>query len=292
MKISTSVNYGINNGLSKRDALRVMKQAGYDGIDLDLSAHQFEPEKYLTKAWLDDAVETGRIAKEEGLEVVQCHLPYYPGHLPNPGDGSVKAFCDAWLPLYEHALDACGQVGCKIGVTHPMCERSGREATIEANVIITEKLKPQLKDCNIRLAYENCFIRENRKNIPMYVEEAETICGIVENAGSEYAGACLDTGHANIFRFDISEFARKLGKNLIALHVNSNGGEDHHSVPYMISGWTERMDFFAFSRTLKEIGYQGSYNLEIAGGRFPPEAAKLFYGYTACVARWLADMAN
>ncbi len=101
-------------------------------------------------------------------------------------------------------------------------------------------------------------------------------------------GACMDTGHANIFRFDICDFAKTLGKRLYCLHVNGNAGEDEHAIPLTISGWTERMDFKAFGETLKEIGYTGWYNLEVSGGRFPKEAARPFYEYAAIVARHLA----
>ena len=290
MKISTSCGHGISAGLSARESLRLMKQAGFQGIDLGLCRCMNEPEKFLTKEWTDAVLEQAHIAKEEGLEIAQSHLPYYPGHLENPGDGSAEAFGELWLPMYFHALEAAYRAGAKIAVIHPMyCEKS-RQATIDANVYLGEKLRGALKQSGIRLAFENVFIRRERKYIRAFVEEAEVVREIADALGSGIAGICMDTGHANVFRFDISEYAKVLGDKLICLHVNANSGEDEHIIPLTAPAWCERMDFEAFSKTLKEIGYTGWYNLEISGGRFPKAAARPFYEYAGVVARYLADM--
>ena len=115
---------------------------------------------------------------------------------------------------------------------------------------------------------------------------------IIEAAGSEYVGACIDTGHANVFRLDISQMVRVFGKKLVALHVNGNAGKDEHVIPYSMSGWCEKMDYRAFSAALKEVGYKGFYNLEIASGDLPEGVARPFLNYAAAVARALADLAE
>lgn len=289
MKISTSANHGIAAGLSLRESLATMKRAGFEGIDWALCGNIAEPEKLMTDAWTDRVLEVAHIAREEGLELAQSHLPYGPGHVDNPGDGSAHAFGEVWLPRYEHALEACFKGGCTLAVVHPMYMLEGYEQTVEANLYLIDSLLPLLRETGIRLAVENVFARRNRKYIPAFVEEARTIAAIIDGTNSPLVGACMDTGHANIFRFDISEYARSLGHRLIALHMNSNAGEDEHLIPYSASGWCERMDFGAFTKTLGEIGYCGWYNLEITGGRFPAEAARPFYEYAAIVAKWLAN---
>ena len=291
MKISTSCEHGIAAGLSARESLKLMKQAGFEGIDLSLCRYMGEPEKFLTEEWTRAVLEKAHIAKEEGLEIAQCHLPYGPGHLENPGDGSAKAFGEVWLPMYLHALEAAEKVGVKIAVIHPMYHEGGRQATIDANVYLGEQMRPALERSGIKLAFENVFVRRERKYIRGYVEEAEVIRAIADALG-DIAGICMDTGHANIFRFDISEYAKVLGDKLICLHVNANSGEDEHIIPLTGAAWCERMDFVTFSETLKQIGYRGWYNLEIAGGRFPGQAARPFYEYAAIVARHLADIAQ
>ncbi len=289
MKISTSCEHGIAAGLTPEPSLKTMKAAGFEGIDWSLCADMDDPGAFLTEAWTRKVLNVAHIAKEEGLALAQSHLPYYPGHVENPGDGSAEAFGKAWLPMYEHALRACDTAGCKLTVVHPMYILGSREKTVDANLYLLDRLLPVLRQSGIRVAVENVFARRNRKYVPAYVEEAETIRGIVDGLGSDLVGACMDTGHANIFRYDICDFAKTLGDKLYALHVNSNAGEDEHAIPYSLSGWCERMDFDAFSKTLGEIGYRGWYNLEITGGRFPAQAARPFYEYAAIVARHFAD---
>ncbi len=289
MKISTSPDHGIAAGLSARESMETMKRVGFDGIDLSFCRYMNEPDRFLTREWTEYVVELAHIAREEGLEIAQGHLPYYPGHIDKPGDGSPKAFCEEWLSRYLYALDAVQLTRCPIVVIHPMYMFEGQQATVDANAYIIDRLMPALKCSGVRLAVENTFIRREKRYVPCHIERAETIAAIVDAAVSPLVGACMDTGHANIFRFDINEFARILGKRLFCLHVNGNAGEDEHAIPLTISGWCERMDFEAFTRTLHEIGYEGWYNLEISGGRFPTEAARPFYEYAACVARKLAD---
>ena len=52
------------------------------------------------------------------------------------------------------------------------------------------------------------------------------------------------------------------------------------------------MDYHALSQALKEIGYAGSYNLEVAVGHSSPAAAAAYYQYAAAIARSLADEAE
>lgn len=289
MKISTSLDHGVANGQSYMESAKAMKAAGFEGIDLSLCKHQMDVPAFITDEWTQDVIEQADAAKNAGLEIAQCHLPYYPGHLDNPGNGTVGELIDLLVPQYEHALKAAVKVGAKICVAHPVCYLESREKTIDANVQIYNKIIGMMEDNGQKLAIENCFARRNGQYMTAFIEQKETIMEIISRVGSESCGACIDTGHANIFRYDISEMARYFGKKLFALHVNSNAGHDEHAIPYSIAGWCERMNFFEFTQALNEIGYTAYYNLEISGGKFPKEVAPLFYSYAAGVARYLAD---
>lgn len=289
MKISTALDHGVNNGLTYDDCAKVMKDAGFEGIDLSMCKQQMDKEKFITDEWTEDVIAQANAAKNAGLEIAQCHLPYYPGHLDNPGNGTVEELIDLLVPQYIHALKAAKEVGAKICVAHPVCYLESKEKTVDANVRIFEKIMPVMEDNGQLLAIENCFARRHSQYVTAFIEQKETIMEIIDLLGNANAGACIDTGHANIFRYDISDMARFYGKKLFALHVNSNAGHDEHAIPYTIAGWCERMDFFSFTKVLNEIGFDGYYNLEISGGKFPAKVAPMFYGYAAGVARYLAD---
>ena len=289
MKISTALEHGVNNGLTYTECAKAMKDAGFQGIDLSLCKHQMDKANFITDEWTRDVIEQADAVKAAGLEIAQCHLPYYPGHLDNPGNGTVEELIDLLVPQYEHALKAAKEVGAEICVVHPVCYLESREKTIDANVRIYNEIIGTIEHNGQQLAVENCFARRHSQYVTAFIEQKETIMEIIDRVGSQNIGACIDTGHANIFRYDICEMARFYGKKLFALHVNSNAGHDEHAIPYNIAGWCERMDFFGFTKALNKIGFTGFYNLEITGGKFPKEVAPLFYAYAAGVAKYLAD---
>jgi len=292
MKISTSLEHAIGQaGVSARESARMMKRAGFDGVDLDMCKHQMEPEKLLLPAWREDILHQAEALKAEGLEIAQCHLPFYPGHIPLPGAGRYEDFEDFMLPEYMRALEVCREIGCHTAVMHPFFILGEAQATWDGNVRMIEKLMPYLKEWKVRLALENVYGFDGNY-ADSHMSRGEDIMQVLRRTEAEWVGACIDTGHANIFRLPIGDMARLFGKRLFALHVNGNAGKDEHAIPYSMSDWCECMDFHDFSAALKEIGYNGFYNLEIASGPIPRQAAQPFLDYAAAVARGLADEAE
>lgn len=295
MKISTSLSHGMDiAGVDCRRSAAMMKEAGFQGVDLSMCHNQMEPEKILSPEWMEKILGENAALRAEGLTLAQCHLPYYPGHLPLPGDGTIQGFSEFMLPGWRRSLQACGEIGCPIAVIHPFFDIGSAEATVEGNLRLIDALMPDLRANHVKLALENIFARDSNahKNLNSFVSYPEDILRILEKTDPEYVGACIDTGHANIFRIHIGNMARLFGKRLFALHVNGNGGEDEHVIPYGLSAWCERLDFYDFSAALKEIGYQGYYNLEISSGGQPACTAQPFLNYAAAVARALADLAE
>lgn len=293
MKISTSLGHAMKvEGVSARESARMMKLAGFDAVDMNLTHDMMDNAKIMTPEWAQKVYDEAEALKAEGLEIGQCHLPYYPGHLPLPGDGSVQTFVDLVAESWAHAIEVAGQVGCPVAVMHPFFDMNAdAEVTYEGNVRLIEKLMPAMKKWNVKLALENCY-GHNGDYVDGHAARPEDILEILSRCDEEYVGACIDTGHANIFKINIGNMARMYGKRLIALHVNGNAGGDSHCIPYSISGWTEQMDYHDFSAALKEIGYQGTYNLEVDIGNMPKGCGQAYLNFAAAVARGLSDLAE
>ncbi|MBQ8953005.1 MAG: sugar phosphate isomerase/epimerase [Clostridia bacterium] len=290
MKISTALEHAVKiDGVSYRESARMMRQAGFDGVDFSLCRHQTEPEKQLAPEWMEDVNQRAQALKAEGLEIAQCHLPYIGNHIERPGDGGYRDYEAFALPGLLRALEACGEIGCRVAVIHPYFDPMSAQATKDGNLRLIEKLMPSLEKYGVRLALENIW---GTNYSDTRTSRAEDIMPLIEAAGSDCVGACIDTGHANIFSLDIAQMARIYGKKLFALHVNGNAGKDEHVIPYSMSGWCERMDFRGFSEALKEIGFEGYYNLEIACGDLPKGLGQPFLNWAAAVARALADLAQ
>ena len=140
MKTSISLEHGVQAGLTYAESAKILKSVGFGGIDLDLTHNQSEPEKVLSDEWMNEALSMAKAARDAGLEIAQSHLPYYPGHLENPGDGSDEAFEAFMLPMYEQGLKACKLAGCKIAVKHPYYHLNSFERTVEGNVRLIRRL--------------------------------------------------------------------------------------------------------------------------------------------------------
>ena len=57
MKISTSLEHAVKiDKVNYRESARMMKRAGFDGVDFSLCRNQTEPQKQLSPEWVDDVL--------------------------------------------------------------------------------------------------------------------------------------------------------------------------------------------------------------------------------------------
>lgn len=288
MNISTSLEHAIRVcGATPAESAEMLKAAGFQGVDITLTHEMMNPPAFLAPEWRVNVLSRATAAKEAGLDIVQCHLPYLSNHMPLPETDRYAAYERFMLPLYEHAIDVCGEIGCPIAVSHPYFDINDAEGTCEGNLRLIEKLLPMLEKAGAKLAIENVWG-------PDYtwtnMSSADEILRVINAADDPRVGACIDTGHANIFRLDICEMARKYGSKLFALHVHGNAGKDEHVIPYTMSDWCEKMDFRGFTKALNEIGFDGYYNLELSPGPLPHSAMQPYLNLAGAVARALADL--
>lgn len=282
MKISISMEHPIRiDKVSPAQSAEMLKNAGFQGVDISMTIDMMDTEKVFSPEWRERILGRAAAAKAAGLEIAQCHLPYYPNHIPYPGEGKYEDFEAFMLPRYELGLAICAEIGCPVGVTHPYSNVSSAADTHEGNLRMLEKLIPLLEKYNVKLALENLWAKEYKWS---HVSSANEILSIINECGSPMVGACIDTGHANIFSLNISDMARTYGDRLFALHVNGNAGKDEHTIPYAMSGWCELIDFNKFTRTLHEIGFKGFFNLELSTGGLPKGTAQPFINFAASVA--------
>ncbi len=288
MKISTSLEHAIRVcGATPAESAEMLKLAGFQGVDIALTHDMMKPDIFLSPEWREKALSRSSAAKAAGLEIAQCHLPYFSNYMPLPDTDRYAAYEKFMMPLYERAIEVCGEMECPVAVSHPYFDSNDPQGTYEGNLRLIEKLLPMLEKAGAKLAIENVWGNDYTWT---NMSDADEILKVINAADSPIVNACIDTGHANIFRLDISEMARKYGKRLIALHVHGNAGKDEHVIPYSMSDWCEKMDFRGFTQALKDIGFEGFYNLELAPGPLPHAAMQPYLNFAAAVARGLADL--
>lgn len=276
MHISTSI-WAINKLPSNyKEQLIRLKQAGFTGIDLDLSDAWYRPKFWVgeifpeTNVFLsstEDAIAYYKPyideIKKAGLEIAQAHAPFPPGVPDRPYtiDFAVKSI--------QGCVKFCVAMGIKYVVVHGHSLFSWDNGHTyqdiqKMNEDLYTSLIPMLKGSNTIVCLENMFTPYNQTNIRGHVGFAIETAKEIDyyNSlcdGEEHFGYCIDTGHMNIVHTDMEKFIKTLGKRIKCTHINDNygGAHDTHTLPYF-----GRTDHRPMLEGFKSIGYDGPINFE------------------------------
>ena len=255
----TSFHVGCNDIFGNMsDAFSSLAKCGFRGIDFTTmmlrSIRENREEAYQKVA---------ELAKENNLVFAQCHLPFIPQK-----DGVPDR--DAFYQEVWQALDSAKALGIRYAVMHPNSASiplEGYNRVAEYDNVMTY-FAPFVEYANkigVDMVVEN--MRSVQKGAPShrYCSAPDELCDIADACG---IGVCWDTGHANISGLHQSEAISYVGDRLKVIHLNDNTGDDDiHYVPYMGT-----VDWDDVMKGLKNIGYAGAINFEVACWKVPPQA--------------------
>lgn len=239
------------------EAFRIIRAAGFDGVDLNLFFDH-------TDSDIDDVcLPLLRAAQKYSLEFMQAHAPFPYSLFYETDNARVQA-------ANRQAVEICGRLGCKYLVVHPGLVRENPNALPkhewDYNISMYSSLIPVLKDHNVLCCLENLFVDGPKKSIltgPCCdpTEAAEYIDALNRMAGEERFAFCLDTGHAMVLGRRCREYFGALGKRIRALHVHDNDGRyDSHLFPYLGAvNWED------FCTSARDVGYDGALSFETFG---------------------------
>ena len=199
----------------------------------------------------EDIIKTARefaeFLKSRNFEMTQGHL-WLRARIC--ADNTAIETLYKWIDLYE-------AIGIKNMVLH--CD-----ALHDTDLSMDEKIQMNVDKLKILAEYiENKDITVCLENLTRINRNADDIIDIIDRVGSSKLGVCLDTGHLNLTEFkDQTAFILKSGDKLKALHIaNNDGTSDQHTMPFARG----KVDFVKIVQALREIGYDGVFNLEIPG---------------------------
>ena len=255
MKLSIWSSYYM--GLKIEDAIKRFVDNGIYCTELS-DEHGFE-----LFSRNDDVLETAKnfanFLKEYNFEISQGHLWL---KIKICADDTALEELFKWIDMYE-------EIGIKNMVLH--CDNLtetnlGREEKIEKNIEKLQILAEYIKNKEITVCLEN--LRPlSPEETELVDRSADDLLYIIERIGSSKFGICLDTGHLNLTDKNQREFILKAGDKLKALHIADNDGNtDQHLMPFNRG----TVDFPEIIKALKEIKYNGIFNLEIPGERSIP----------------------
>ena len=192
------------------------------------------------------ATEFAEFLRARNFEMTQGHLWLRARICAD--ESAIEKLCK-WIDLYE-------AIGIKNMVLH--CDALhdtdlSMDEKIQMNVNKLKIIADHIKNKDITVCLEN-LSRINRN--------ADEILNIINLVGSPKLGVCLDTGHLNLTDKDQTAFIMKSGDKLKALHIaNNDGTSDQHTMPFARG----KVDFVKVVQALRQIGYDGLFNLEIPG---------------------------
>ena len=253
MKIGISPSGFARFGEERYAKLRAF---GYECVDFDMA--NTEAGFYLLEREdLEKAIAHERqLAADAGMIFSQVHGPWrWP-----PSDVSEEDRAER-LEKMRRSIRMTAKLGCKNWVVHPIMpfgiDELGTEQatqTWEMNVEFMSKLLEVARECDVVICLEN---------MPMpnfSIGSPEAILRLVETMNDEHFKICLDTGHVSVFpNLRLGDEVRRLGKKICVLHIHDNRGQrDEHLPPHAgIIDWGD------FVLTLREIGFDGVFSLEI-----------------------------
>lgn len=160
-----------------------------------------------------------------------------------------------WLDLYE----AIGIKNCVLHCDNMMdYPELSDEEIIARNMHQLKQVEAYIQDKDLCICLENLLFTFG---------SVDALLSMVNQLDGKHFGICLDTGHLNLTEKDQRHFILKAGKRLRALHIADNEGEkDQHLMPFGKGS----VDFTEIVKALREINYQGLFNLEIPGERKAP----------------------
>jgi sugar phosphate isomerase/epimerase len=293
MKISIGTNAGkraTGSGMDVGAAAVVLKEVGFDGVDFSMCEYPQTLEWLSSETAYTTIVSDMQSVLDAGLELSQCHLPYEFGVPVNCPEDYMNYF----MPIYKNCLRACGAAGCPIAVIH-LYNEADADRTFETNKALIEELLPVLHENNVILAIENCYNYSASGPVQYFgcnVTTADEIMRYVELFDDPHVAVCLDVGHAAVTRNNPIKMVHRFGKHLVCLHIHSTAKQDNHCIPGTNPAWLERVKWEDFSAALSEIGYTGTYNLEVGFYNLPPLVGEAYLRFAAAVARAYADITD
>lgn len=246
------------------EAIRIIKDAGFDGIDWSFFEMTDGPSPFLKPDYLETAQRLREAADAAGIPILQAHAPFPSSRGSEPYDTEIHK-------RIIRSMEAASVMGVRHIVVHPKQHipyAKNKDALFELNVRFYESLIPECERLDITVCLENMWTRDSRRG---YIVESvcaspEEFSGMLDAIGSPYIGGCLDLGHTALIGIEPEDFIRAVGsRHLTCLHVHDvDYVRDCHTLPFQ-----QKLHWDKICLALKEVGYQGDFTFEADNFLFP-----------------------
>lgn len=254
---------------------KLVRDAGFEYCEMSgLGDIMFCLSGYAGNDYIGECTRIGEYYNKIGLKVDKVHAGF-----------TIDRNKHDWKPLLDDAIkciDKTVAIGSNLLVIHAdvyTCEygkyneKDAFKTTYEYVAPIVEKAKK----CGVNIAIENLFEEGQANTRLRYTSTAEDLIEIIDAFGDPCVTCCWDFGHAAAaFGDDMVNQMKKLGNRITCTHIHDNkstGPATMHIYNYLKDlhlpifygkiNWEENI------RALKDLGFDGVYNLELGDLNFP-----------------------
>ena len=242
---------------SQEEAIKHIRTAGFKYIDYSfgmdfnkkIGIAGENPQEYLKRI--------KSLADEIGVKFVQSHAPMGKPLLKNEN-------YDSFIEANKKSIEACAVLGIKNIVVHSGY-RNGltKEETYMENKEFYNKLLPTAEKYEVNILTEN-YDKMCSANT-FWTDNATYVREMIDYVDHPLFHCCWDVGHANLQPMSQIDELKILGKDVYAVHIQDNyGNDDHHTAPFFGT-----MNLDEIMHGLNEIGFNGYFTFE-ADGMFCP----------------------
>jgi sugar phosphate isomerase/epimerase len=286
------------------DRIAYSKECGWDACELPLGSFFngenaiFNDIDNVTDEMLEEFF--GNLRKEAervGFRFGQTHSQF---------DGHIRE--SVYKGGYEEAVKkeiACVKathyLGAKRMVAHPHILNTRKyefniPESFDQAVKFYDRLIPTLEEFDVYCCIENMWHCDSvfKHICPTILSRATEMAYVCDECGDHFR-VCLDVGHCEVTQDDPVEAVHILGKRIACLHAHATDGmSDLHTFPFCAQSKPYsiepmRTDWHEFMKALKEEGYDGALNFEIAApGPLPVKMAG--YRYLSKIGRYLSNV--
>lgn len=264
---------------SDEEAVRMICEAGFDGIDYSMFVMNSDDCVLNTPAYAAHVQRLRKIAEEYSVTFEQAHAPF-PSFKEGEEGYNAKTF-----DRIRRAVEITGILGGKVCVVHPGAVEKNK---FESNIDFYNRLLPTAKEFKVKIALENMWgvgvVDGKSRIVPSICSVASDFNRYVDALDPEWFTACLDLGHCGLVGTDAAAMIKGMGHNRVtALHIHDNDHKaDMHTLPY-----TRSMNWDSILKALGEIDYSGNFTYEADNfiNTFPAELFPACLKFMAAVGR-------
>jgi len=248
LKYSINADSFTKKGLwTLEEILPILHRMGFRALDYT--------SEYVTENWEKTAHERTELCNALGFEIHQTHAPF----------NRYGAHADAYPERLRRAYEITKISGAKYMVVHgEEFDFSVQEPTfgnmLEYNYRNFAPYVEKAKADGIKIAFE-CVFQEEGMETHRFCSKLEELQALIERFGSNSVCCCWDFGHANLaYRENQPDAIRAMGTLIECTHIHDNYYDRDLHLPVFQGS----IDWAACRSALRESGYSGNFNLEIA----------------------------